>query len=401
MLDGILTRQLYEGHGWRIAESRFELRTVTAEVRLEPTCATAVCSGCGETKRRVLDIKTPSRRWRHLDAWNVRTEVVAPLRRVRCRWCGIRVEAVPWARPGAHLTRTLESEILRRVRDCSIQGVCRQLGVHWTTVMRLVERRVLEQTEQRFRRKMRRIGVDEVSYGRGQQKYLTIVWDHDRSEVVWIGKGREQETLGAFFEKLGPKRSQRLEVVSMDMAQGYIAAVEYHAPRAIIVFDRFHIERHLTRAVNEVRKQEFWRRGGRYRTIIKGKKFLLLKKRRRLHWRRRRDLDALLKLNQRLCRAYVLKEQFDHAWTYTTERGMAHFLTTWRHMLRWTRLKPLLRFWDTIQRHFLGVTAWARCNLSNAALEGNNARVRSYSHRAHGYRNPDNMMLILYHSSWR
>src|SRR5262249_54049838 len=153
-------------------------------------------------------------------------------------------------------------------------------------------------------------------------------------------------------------------------------------------------------AVNEVRKQEFWRRGGRYRVAIRGKKYLLLHKRRNLHWRRRGDLDALLRLNQRLNRAYVLKEQFDHAWSYTTESRMLAYLAAWRLMLRWTRLQPLIDFWAMIQRHILGVLAWARHHLSNAALEGNNARVRSFSHRAHGYRNPHNLMLILYHSSW-
>lgn len=399
MLDEILTRQLYGGNGWRISDERLTAEGI--EVYLVPTRESAVCSGCGETKKGFHDTKHRARRWRHLDGWGVHTLVVAPLRRVRCRWCGVRIERVPWARPGSRFTHQFELEMLRRARDTSIAGVCRQLGVHWTTVHRLITRWVKEAADKRFRRPLRMIGVDEISYGRGQSKYLTVVWDHQRGQVIWIGEGREEQTLEQFFDKLGRRRAHRLWCVTMDMAKGYIAAVTQHAPQAEIVFDRFHIERHLTEAVNDVRKQEFWRRGGRYREAIKGKKFLLLKKRRRLHWRRRPQLDALLALNRRLSRAYVLKEQFEHAWTYGTDGGMWDFLLSWRAMLRWTRLTPLLKFWNMIERHKVGVTNWARWHLTNAALEGNNRSIRGLSHRAHGYRNPTNLMHAIYISSWR
>jgi transposase len=167
------------------------------------------------------------------------------------------------------------------------------------------------------------------------------------------------------------------------------------------VFDRFHIERYLTWAVDEVRKREFWRRGGRYRDAVRGKKWLLLKKHRRLHWRKRGDLALLLMQNRQLFRAYVLKEQFDHAWTYTTERGMKAFILHWRKALNWTRLTPLIEFWELLMRHIDGVVAWAKHRLSNAALEGNNTRVRYISQRGRGYRNPNNLMQVLYHASWR
>jgi len=377
------------------------LRTLEVVMRLEPTRQSAVCSGCGETKRRFLDYKGKGRRWRHTDAWRVKTVVVAPVRRVKCRWCGIRVEKVPWARPKSRFTHDFEAEILDRARESSIQGVCRQLGVHWTSVMRLLERWVQESAEKQFRRKLRRIGVDEVSYGRGHKKYLTIVWDHDSGRAVWIGKGREQDTLDAFFVKLGARRARRLVCVTMDMAKGYIAATKQHAPQSDIVFDRFHIERYLTRAMDEVRKQEYWRRGRAHRQVVRGKKWLLLRKWRRLHWRRRGELAELLALNQRLFRAYVLKEQFEHAWSYTTEKGMRAFIVRWRRSLNWTRLRPLIEFWQLLMRHIDGVVAWARHRLTNAALEGNNSRVRGLSIRARGYRNPDNLMVVLYHASWR
>ena len=162
-----------------------------------------------------------------------------------------------------------------------------------------------------------------------------------------------------------------------------------------------HIARHLTESVNEVRKREFWRRGGFYRDAIRGKKFLLLKHRRRLRWRRRRELDELLQINRNLNWAHVVKEAFEQVWRYRSVTGMSDALERWRFLLRWRRLRPLNEFWHMLKRHMKGVLAWAKHHLTNAVLEGNNARVRGLSQRAHGYRNPDNFILVLYHHSWR
>jgi transposase len=398
VLLGILTEQLFSAKGWRVIATTRERDRVTVD--LEPTRASAICSGCGETKLRIHDVKA-ARTWRHTDCWNAPTLVRATTRRVRCRRCGVRIEQVPWARTRSRFTHAFEADVLRRARDCSIAGVCRQLGLHWTSVMRLIERWVEESAARQFKKPLRVIGVDEVSYGRGKRKFLTIVWDHARSRVIWIGQGREQDTLDGFFRKLGPRRSRRVRVVTMDMWRGYISSVQTHSPLAEIVFDRFHIERYLTQAVEEVRRQEFFRRGGVYRDMVRGKKWLLLTKFRRLRRRKRRELMDLLAMNRRLFKAYLCKEQFEHAWTYRTEQGMRDFLVRWRKLLNWSRLTSLVNFYDMLIRHIDGVVAWARHRMTNAALEGNNARIRAISQRAHGYRNPNNLMLVLYHASWR
>src|SRR5262249_39663755 len=153
-----LTEQLFAAKGWRIVDARHDDAVV---VDLVPTRATAVCSGCGENKHRIHDVK-PAREWRHLDVWNTTTRGRAGLRRVKCRHCGVRIEEVPWARTRSRFTHAFETEALRRARDTSILGVCRQLGLHWTSVMRLIERWVEECAEKHFKKPLRRIGVDEV-----------------------------------------------------------------------------------------------------------------------------------------------------------------------------------------------------------------------------------------------
>jgi transposase len=184
----------------------------------------------------------------------------------------------------------------------------------------------------------------------------------------------------------------------MDMAPGYIQATRTAAAQATIVFDRFHIERHLTRAVDEVRKEEFFRQGEYGRRLLRGKKWLLLRRHRRVHWRRRSVLYDLLALNRRLCRAYVAKELFEHFWSYRSREGAFTFLSRWAASLRWQRLQPLRRFADMLFKHLDGVLAWAKERITNAALEGNNARIRGLSHRAHGFRNVANLVERIYHA---
>ncbi len=115
--------------------------------------------------------------WRHLDGWGKATYIVARLRRVCCPRCGIRVEAVPWARKGARLTRPMEHEVFRQGKEASPAAVARNLKLGWKAVFGVI-RQAVEAGLQRKRRSWRRIGVEEFAYGCGQQKYITIVWDH-------------------------------------------------------------------------------------------------------------------------------------------------------------------------------------------------------------------------------
>jgi len=394
--EDLLTR-LLATQGWRLCFWEVDDRGRTVTVHLEPTRDWACCSRCGAASRRLRGV-LKRRRWRHLPLGLYGTVVEAPLRRVDCRSChSLSVEAVPWARPGSRLSRPLEDLILQLAREASFLAVAHHFGVSWKVVAALVRRLIRWYSRRPRRRALRLIGVDEVSYGRGQRKYLTVVWDHEAGEVVWVGSGREGETLRRFYEQLGPRRCRKLRVVTMDMWEGYIRATRAAAPQATIVYDRFHVERHLVWAVDEVRKEEFFRQGAAGRAMFRGKKWLLLRKRRRLHWRRRRELDELLVLNRRLAKAYIAKEAFERFWSLRSREGGRRFLLWWVSILKGERLEPLRRFARMVFDHLDGVLAWTTERLSNAAVEGNNARVRSLSQRARGFRNVSNLIERIYH----
>jgi transposase len=390
-----------EGRGWRVERVAFKPGSSVREVllRLTPTGKQAVCGECGAICRKIYDRKRNTRVWRHTAAWGTPTWVTVPfLRRVQCRRCGIRLEALPWARKLARMTRALERCILAQAKSSSLLAVARNLALGWKAVFGTVRRAVMEGIK-RKRRSWRHLGVDEFNYGRGQSKYLTIVWDHDRAEVAWAGEGKSGETLNKFFDWLGPRRARRIRCFTLDMADSYIEAIGKRAPWAKLVFDKFHIVRHLLDAVDELRKSEFWRKGGARRALVAGKRFLLLRRGALLTSDEQTRLREVLDANRDLLAAYVLKEDFESFWESKSRQAAGFFLWEWSNLVWNTGIGALQRFVTMLWVHLLGVLAYFDFKLTNGPVESQNSRTRLLSQRARGYRNPSNLIMMLYHCS--
>ena len=179
-------------------------------------------------------------------------------RRVECPRCGVRVEDFPWAEPWARVTTALSNAVAVLARELSWQGTARQYGLNWKSVATIVKRAVQYGLKHRARPPVHVIGIDEVSRRKGQV-YLTVVYDLERRVLLWVGEDRTEEAVKKFFtEEMGRRRCQTLRVVCMDMWAAYANLVREHAPNAQILFDRFHIVKHLNEAVDEVRR-ELWR----------------------------------------------------------------------------------------------------------------------------------------------
>lgn len=171
------------------------------------------------------------------------------------------VEMVPWADHGSDYTFQFEEQVAFLAQHANKTVVAEMLGIAWRTVGSVVERVVARLGPRELLGDLRRIGVDELSY-RKHHEYVTIVVDHDTGRIVWAHPGKNADTLKAFFDELGPERCAKLENVSIDMSQAYIEAVKEKAPKARIVFDRFHVQRLVHDALDEVRRQEVTNAGG-------------------------------------------------------------------------------------------------------------------------------------------
>src|SRR5450631_444582 len=180
-------------------------------------------------------------------------------RRVSCPRCGVRVEDFPWADSWARVTKVLAHAVACLAREVSWQGTARQYGLNWKSVATIVKRAVQYGLKHRSRPPVHVIGIDEVSRRKGQV-YLTVVYDLERRVLLWVGEDRTEEAVKKFFtEEMGKRRCQTLQVVCMDMWAAYANLVRQHAPNAQILFDRFHIVKHLNEAVDEVRRAEMQR----------------------------------------------------------------------------------------------------------------------------------------------
>ena len=241
----------------------------------------------------------------------------------------------------------------------------------------------------------RAIGVDEIAIRKGHD-YRIVVSDLDRRRPIWVGgKGRTEADMDLFFATLGTKKTARIQLAAMDMWKPFRASLMRHAPHARVIFDKFHIVRHLGDALDEVRRREYRRLAAKDRAFIKGQRYTLLSHRENLSLDGRRSLAKLLKANKRLNTAYLLKESFGQLWDYQTESGARAFFTRWKQSLKWQRLTPYEKFTAMIDRHWDGIASYCHPEnkVSLGLVEGLNNKIRVLQRRAYGYRDEDYLKL--------
>jgi len=354
------------------------------------------CGRCGRQTARSAPTRRPVRRWRDLA---MRTQAVTLLYapyRVWCPRCGLHVERVPWADPWQRVTHALARAVAELARELHWAAVATHYRLNWKTVAQIVEATVLWGLAHRRWPPLHILGIDEVSRRKGQQ-YLTMVYDLQRGRVVWVGRDRTRATLDRFFAWLGPRRVRTIHTVCSDMAAAYGEAVRAHLPHATHVIDRFHVSQHLSRALDEVRRQTWRALTGRARVTWKHTRFLWLRNPENLRRTERTRLSSLLRLNAPIVRAYLLKEDLRRFWAYrATSWAQAHF-TQWLWRAAHSRLAPIQLVARTLRRHRAGILAWTRLRISNGALEGMNNKVKIISHRAYGFSTSWAYIANIYH----
>lgn len=235
-------------------------------------------------------------------------------------------------------------------------------------------------------------GIDEVSIRKGHT-YRIVVSDLQRH---WFGgQDRSEASLDLFYQWLGATKTKRIRLVVMDMWKPFRNSTTRHAPQASILFDKFHVLRHLGEALDRVRKSEYARVSGRQRRFIKGQKYTLLAHRENLTLSGRQALKTLLAANKRLNTAYLLKESFGQLWDYRREGWARRFFENWRVALRWQRLRPYEKFAAMVDRHWDGIAAHCRPENKVALgfVEGLNNKIRVLQRRAYGLRDEEYLRL--------
>ncbi len=354
-----------------------------------------MCPDCGQARRGYYD--RAIRQARDLPSGGTRIYLEFEVRRLFCRRCrAVKRETLAWLAAGGRFTQRFEDEVGRQCRDMTIKRVAEIHRIGWTQVQRMDMAYMTRLVEQHPPSpNLRAIGVDEISVRKGHT-YRIVVADLDERRPIWIGgDSRAEEDMDRFFVELGPDRCDKLQLAVMDMWKPFRNSTARHALNARIVFDKFHVMRHLSDELDKVRRQEYKRVNEKERKFIKGQRYTLLSHKANLDAEGRRSLRLLLKANKRLHKAYLLKESFGQLWDYNYAACARTFFDNWKAQLKWQRLKPFEDFAAMIERHWDGIVSYCHPDnkVSLGFMEGLNNKIRVIQRRAYGIKNQEYLRL--------
>jgi transposase len=389
--DTTMLGRLLRINSARITKCQFDHNSLIADV--EPTTKIPRCSGCGCRARKLYDSRV--RTWRHLDVAAMQLHLRYRLRRVNCARCGVVVEMVPWAETASPFTRSFEEMTAYLAQHAAKSVVVELMRVAWATVGAIIQRVVARHGLADRLDGLTHIGIDELSY-RKHHEYVTVVVDHRSGGIVWAAPGKNADTLRAFFAALGAERAAKLRNVTIDMSAAYIKAVKECAPQAIIVFDKFHVQRLAHDALDEVRRAEVREGSTLQRAALKRTRFTLQKNPWNLSALDEHKVAEVQRTNKRLYRAYLLKETLADILSKTNPAVALDKLAEWTSWASHSHLKPFVRAAGTVKAHVAGIVAYVATGMTNARTEGLNGKARAITKRSFGLHSASSLIAMLF-----
>ncbi|MPY85897.1 MAG: ISL3 family transposase, partial [Actinophytocola sp.] len=331
------------------------------------------CPDC-EGELSVYD-HSEERAWRHLDSCAFLTYLHACPPRVDCPEHGVRQVRLPWAEPHSRFTVLFERLAIDVLAECDVAAAAGLLRVSWDEAWHLMDRAVARGLAAKPLATPAHVGVDEKAAGKGQD-YITVISDLDAGTVEYVADERRQASLDGYFEKFTPEQRKQIEAVAMDMWEPYITSARAHLtnPDEKIVFDRYHIMKYLTTAVDTVRKAENRALNAAGDKRLAGSKYLWLYSAENLPERHRDRFAALRAGDLRTARAWAIKESLRHFWSYKRRGWGAKHFKRWYFWATHSRLKPIIEAAKTLKRHEAGLLSYFAHRITNAGAEGLNSR---------------------------
>jgi transposase len=330
----------------------------------------------------------PEREFRHLNVCQRKTYLHLRIPRIECAVHGVQQVVHGLADSNDTVTYEFEKLIIDLEEECSLESVDRIVDLDWHLSQKIQERAVQRGFERKPPGIPRRIGVDEKSFSKGH-KYETIVHNIDTGNVEYVCDDREQESLEKYYRQFEPEDLQKVEAVTMDMWDPFIAATRTHIPDAEqkIVFDRYHVMRLITSAVDTVRKQEHQELMKQKIDVLKGTKYLWLWSEENVPDYRREEFERLRGMDLKVCRARAIKENLRNLWNYHSIGWMRRFFNDWFRWATHSRLSPIIKAAYSIKAHIENILTYAKHHITNALGESLNSKIEKVKRLACGYRN--------------
>lgn len=381
---------------WYVSGIRFTEDKSTVEVYVELEDDTVLsCPTCGCRSPRY---DNRPRSWRHLDTCQFKTQVHATIPRVECKEHGVQTIKVPWAQENSRYTLMFEAMVIMLLKECTLLAVSRMMNMSWNSVDGIMQRAVKRGLSRREKLSPRHLCVDEVSFQK-RHEYVTVVSD-EHGCVIYVADDRSGESLTTFYDQLSDAQKAKIESVSMDMWPAYISATQTGIEDAEkkIAFDKFHVNQHLNKAVDAVRKHE-------HRLLMKdgdktltGTKYSWLHNYDDLETSLRGELEQWCLVAKKTGRAWSIKEYSKGLWQYV-KRGWAE--KAWHRWYQWairSRLIPIKKVARMIKDHLWGIVNAIVLGVSNAQAESINSKIKMIKTKARGFRNRDRFKTaILFH----
>lgn len=344
------------------------------------------CSHCGSAE--VWDQGGVDRTFRTVSIGAKPAFIQLKVPRVLCFECGlVRQVKLGFADPKKRYTRAFERYVLELSRLMTIQDVAKHLDISWDTVKDIQAASLQRRFGKPKLHKLRQIAIDEIAIAKGH-RYVTVVLNLLSGAVVFVGDGKGADALKPFWRRLRRARA-KIVAVATDLSKAYIRAVRDHLPKAVHVFDRFHVVKLFNDKLSALRRQLYHQlQSESERKLLKGTRWLLLKNPENLDPERneRARLQEALELNAPLATAYYLKEDLRQLWMQANKRAARRVLRDWLARARASGIRILIQFAATLEEYQEGILAYYDYRISTGPLEGTNNKIKTMKRQAYGFR---------------
>jgi transposase len=386
-------------HAWGLRGYRLEATEFvegTTVFRLRHDADTLCCSHCGG--RMIIRAGVVVRRFKTLPIGGRPVWLELPVQRLWCAGCGkTRQVKLAFADDRRSYTHSFERYALELGRHMTIQDVARHLEVSWDVIKDIQKRYLLRHFARPRLKGLRKIAIDEISIGRGQ-RYLTVVLDLESGAVVFVGDGKGTASLEPFWKRLRSSGA-KVRAVATDMSPSYILAVHDNLPKAVHVFDRFHVMKLFNEQLADLRREvQRSIEDVEQRKLLKGTLWLLLKNPENLDPTKNESqrLQDALRINHPLATAYSMKEDLRLLWEHVLKGSAARFLDDWIARANGSGIRMLQKFARTLLIHRTGLLNWYDYPISTGPLEGTNTKIRVLQRQAYGFRDTEFFKLKIY-----
>ena len=376
---------------WNVVDINFSKESGRLDLKIDfSRGATFQCPSCEQGNCPVHDTK--ERTWRHLNFFQYKAFIHARVPRINCPDCGIKQVMVPWARPGSGFTLLFEMVVLQLCREMSVTAVADFVDEWGKRIWRILEHYVEQARMNVDLSDFHTLGIDEFSIKKGHN-YMSAFSDIDASRVLFVAESRRKETFDDFAADMESRKYDLKDIdrVCCDMWDPYINGVKNYIPDANLVFDRFHIMKHMNQAVDKVRLAEQNDNG-----FLKKTRFIWLKNPSNLTNKQSTQLTELKKLDLKTAKAYQIKLSLSHFWEIENAQEAAQYLKKWYFWATHSRLKSIIAAAKTIKHYWQGVLNYTQARITNGVVEGLNSKIKTAMKRAYGFKVPHYLKIIVY-----